>query len=60
MALTDKYPNEPVFDDITGMELPSSAQIKIQKGLDQRRRIKPVSKKKQREAKHERPHSQEG
>jgi hypothetical protein len=48
MALTDKSSKEPVFDDKTGMELESSALIKIRKGLEQRRRIKPVSKKKQR------------
>ena len=59
MALTGKSPKEPVFDDKTGMELESSAAlIKIQKGLEQRRHIKPVNKKKQREAKHERPHNQ--
>ena len=59
-ALTEKPLNEPVFDDKAGMKLPSSAQTKIQQGLEQRRHIKPVSKKKQREAKRERPHSQEG
>jgi hypothetical protein len=56
-ALTEKPLNEPVFD-IHGRELPSMALDKIRKGLEQRQHIKPVSKKKQREAKHERPHNQ--